>query len=215
MFEASLTESMPPPAPIIVWSSSIKTITSLSCVTSFTIAVKRSSNSPRNFVPATTIAIFKAMIRLPRKPTGTFPAATRVAKPSIIADLPTPGSPTRTGLFFVRRLKIWIRRSTSRSLPIIGSSFPSRAAFVKSVETVSKVGVVVVSDTFPDRFLFEAGVTALRRSGTRKYAFCSNFLRRLTILMFCSRKSCPAKLASFANSIYKRCSVPIRFLSLF
>ena len=35
------------------------------------------------------------------------------ARPSTIAVLPTPGSPIRTGLFFLRRARIWMTRSIS------------------------------------------------------------------------------------------------------
>ena len=37
---------------------------------------------------------------------GTSPFTIACAKPSTTAVLPTPASPTRTGLFFVRRAKI-------------------------------------------------------------------------------------------------------------
>jgi len=43
-----------------------------------------------------------------------------------------PGSPRRMGLFFVRLLRIWTVLRISSSRPITGSSFPSRAACVKS-----------------------------------------------------------------------------------
>ena len=56
----------------------------------------------------------------------------RCASPSTIAVFPTPGSPIRTGLFFVRRHKIWMTRSTSPSRPTKGSSVPSVAACVRS-----------------------------------------------------------------------------------
>lgn len=39
------------------------------------------------------------------RPVGTSPAAIRSANPSTIAVFPVPGSPTSTGLFFVRRDK--------------------------------------------------------------------------------------------------------------
>ena len=45
--------------------------------------------------------------------------------------LPTPGSPMRTGLFFVRRDRICMTRSISCSRPMTGSSLPSRAACVR------------------------------------------------------------------------------------
>src|SRR5687768_18251892 len=51
--------------------------------------------------------------------------------PSTMAVLPTPGSPIRTGLFFVRRERTWITRRISSSRPITGSSFPDSAAAVR------------------------------------------------------------------------------------
>jgi hypothetical protein len=59
---------------------------------------------------------------------GTSPLAMRSASPSAIAVLPTPGSPISTGLFLVRRARIWMVRRISSSRPITGSSLPSRAA---------------------------------------------------------------------------------------
>ena len=56
----------------------------------------------------------------------------RWASPSTIAVLPTPGSPTRTGLFFVLRDRIWITRRISASRPITGSIFPVRASTTRS-----------------------------------------------------------------------------------
>ncbi len=49
-----------------------------------------------------------------------------------MAVLPTPGSPIRTGLFFVRRLSTWMTRRISSSRPMTGSSLPARAASVRS-----------------------------------------------------------------------------------
>ena len=55
----------------------------------------------------------------------------RWARPSTTAVLPTPGSPTSTGLFFVRRERICMIRSISVSRPTHGSSLPSAASFVR------------------------------------------------------------------------------------
>jgi hypothetical protein len=44
-----------------------------------------------------------------------------------MAVLPTPGSPISTGLFLVRRLRIWMTRRISSSRPMTGSSLPLRA----------------------------------------------------------------------------------------
>ena len=49
------------------------------------------------------------------------------ARPSAMAVLPTPGSPTSSGLFLVRRQRIWMQRSTSFMRPISGSTLPCRA----------------------------------------------------------------------------------------
>ena len=54
------------------------------------------------------------------------------AYPSEIAVFPTPGSPIRTGLFFVLLERIWMHLRISSSLPITGSSFPAFAMAVKS-----------------------------------------------------------------------------------
>lgn len=63
---------------------------------------------------------------------GTSPFAIRRASPSAIAVLPTPASPKRIGLFFVRRHTIWTTLSISSSRPIIGSMKPPLACVVKS-----------------------------------------------------------------------------------
>ena len=58
---------------------------------------------------------------------GTSPSTIFWAIPSEIAVLPTPGSPTRIGLFFVLLLKICRTLRISSSLPITGSSLPCAA----------------------------------------------------------------------------------------
>ncbi|CDB81966.1 putative uncharacterized protein [Bacteroides clarus CAG:160] len=101
----------------------------------------RSSNCPRYLVPATTEAISSITTRLSNKMRDTFFWTMRNASPSTMADLPTPGSPINTGLFFLRRLNICAKRSISRSRPTTGSSLPSSAARVMSVPKLSKTGV--------------------------------------------------------------------------
>ena len=121
------------PAPTIVWSSSMKrTISPSAAVISASTAFSRSSNSPRYFAPAISAPTSSAQTRLPFRPSGTSPATMRWASPSAIAVLPTPGSPIRTGLFFVRRESTWIVRRISSSRPITGSSLPASAAAVRS-----------------------------------------------------------------------------------
>ena len=55
---------------------------------------------------------------------GTSPSTMRRASPSAIAVLPTPASPTSSGLFLRRRHSIWTTRSSSCSRPISGSILP-------------------------------------------------------------------------------------------
>ena len=73
-----------------------------------------------------------AMTRRSRSDSGTSPDTMRWARPSTIAVLPTPGSPMRTGLFLVRRLRTWMTRRISSSRPMTGSSLPCSASSVRS-----------------------------------------------------------------------------------
>ena len=100
---AASTAPSAAPAPTIVCSSSMKrTIWPAAPWISCRTALSRSSNSPRYFEPASSAPMSSAQTRLPFRPSGTSPATMRCARPSTIAVLPTPGSPIRTGLFFVR-----------------------------------------------------------------------------------------------------------------
>ena len=79
-------------------------------------------------------------MRLSRRISGTSPVTMRWARPSTMAVLPTPASPSSTGLFLVRRERIWITRSISFSRPMTGSSLPSRASSVRSRPKASRAG---------------------------------------------------------------------------
>ena len=121
------------PAPTIVCSSSMKvTISPPESAISFRTALNRSSNSPRYFAPAIIAPMSSAISRLFFSDSGTSPSTIRCARPSTIAVFPTPGSPIRTGLFFVRRDSTWITRRISSSRPITGSSLPFLACSVRS-----------------------------------------------------------------------------------
>ena len=63
---------------------------------------------------------------------GDVPETIFCARPSTIAVLPTPGSPTKTGLFFRRRQRICTVRSSSASRPTSGSIRPARASSLRS-----------------------------------------------------------------------------------
>ena len=132
MLPASIAPSALP-APTIVWISSMKTMVwPSSWATSLSTAFRRSSNSPRYFAPASSIAMSSTSTRLFLSDSGTSPLTMRCARPSTMAVLPTPGSPIRTGLFLVRRCRIWMARRISSSRPMTGSSLPARARSVRS-----------------------------------------------------------------------------------
>src|SRR4051794_18826244 len=82
--------------------------------------------------PARSDAMSRFSRRLFFSDSGTSPLTMRCARPSTIAVLPTPGSPISTGLFLVRRCRIWMQRRISSSRPITGSSLPWRARSVRS-----------------------------------------------------------------------------------
>ncbi len=138
MFPASMAPSAAP-APTTVWSSSRKVMISPSeSAISFNTALRRSSNSPRYLEPATMEPMSSDTTRLFLSDSGTSPATMRLARPSTMAVLPTPGSPISTGLFFVRRESTWMTRRISSSRPITGSSLPRRAASVRSLPKRSR-----------------------------------------------------------------------------
>ena len=134
MLPASIEPSVLP-APTMVWISSMnKMVCPWSLDNSFNTDFNRSSNSPRNFAPASKDAMSRDNTRLPLSESGTSPATMRCAKPSTMAVLPTPGSPIKTGLFLLRRCSTWMARRISSSRPITGSSLPERARSVKSMQ---------------------------------------------------------------------------------
>ncbi|AGQ50718.1 hypothetical protein MHL_2875 [Mesomycoplasma hyopneumoniae 7422] len=137
---AKSIESVPEdPVPIRRWISSIKIITwSEFCSISCKIALIRFSNSPLKEAPARIKVRSNSKICLFFKLSGTWFAIIFRAIPSTIAVLPTPGSPTRTGLFFVFRDKILIILLISSSRPITGSILFSFANFVKFLAYFSR-----------------------------------------------------------------------------
>ena len=128
------------PAPTMVCSSSINRIICPSLFfTSSSTAFRRSSNSPRYLAPATSAPISSAKIFLSFSPWGTSPRTILCASPSTTAVLPTPGSPIRTGLFFVFLERIRTTLRISLSLPMTGSSFWALAFSTRSCPYFSNV----------------------------------------------------------------------------
>ena len=142
MFAASTAPSAAP-APTSVCISSMNRTQLPELLSSSSTFFSRSSNSPRYLVPATSAPMSSVTSRLPCSVSGTSPTTVRCASASMIAVLPTPGSPMSTGLFLVRRERIWMTRWISRARPQTGSSFPLRASPVRSTPSWSSVGVRV------------------------------------------------------------------------
>ncbi len=132
ILEASIAPSAAP-APTTVCSSSMnRMMRPAPSVTSLRTAFRRSSNSPRNFAPATSAPRSSATTLRFFRLSGTSPRTMRWARPSTMAVLPTPGSPMSTGLFLVRRESTCMTRRISSSRPMTGSSLPCSAASVRS-----------------------------------------------------------------------------------
>lgn len=138
------------PSPSKTCNSSINVIISPPAAEiSFNTFCNRSSNSPRYFAPEINADKSNERTLFFDNDEGTSFRIIRCARPSyslvssnfsgvrertMIAVFPTPAGPTRAGLFFVRRDRIWIVRRISSSRPMTGSSLPSLANSVRSIE---------------------------------------------------------------------------------
>ncbi|CFP63825.1 Uncharacterised protein [Bordetella pertussis] len=128
--------SVPPeaePAPIRVWISSMNRIASGLPRICLSTPLRRCSKSPRYLVPASKAPMSSAKTCAVCSTSGTSPRVMRQARPSAMAVLPTPASPTSSGLFLRRRHNTWMTRSTSCSRPIRGSMRPASAAAFRSL----------------------------------------------------------------------------------
>ena len=119
MFEASSEPSIFP-APTMLCISSMYIIGAVVFEAPSITSFRRFSKSPRNCVPATMVPMSIMNILLPRRRSGTSPLLMRAARPYTRAVLPTPASPTCSGLFLSLRHNTCMVRSSSRSLPIRG-----------------------------------------------------------------------------------------------
>ena len=141
ILEASMEPSAPP-APIRVCISSRKRMILPLSSTSLITLLILSSNSPRYLEPATIPGRSRVRSLLFLTVSGASPEAISCASPSTTAVLPTPGSPIRQGLFLVLRERIWIILLISSFLPMTGSSFPSDASLVRSLEYWSRIDIL-------------------------------------------------------------------------
>ena len=96
---------------------------------------------------------------------GVSPSTILRASPSAIAVLPTPGSPTSSGLFLRRRQSTWMQRSTSRSRPISGSTSPRRAFSFRSTQYFCNAVSSASLDPWRLCLRLGRGLGALHRTG--------------------------------------------------
>ena len=135
--DASITPPEDEPAPIMTCISSINSTAPSIALSSFKTPFKRFSKSPRYFVPATNVPKSKENITAPDKTSGTSLSTIRLARPSAIAVLPTPASPTNSGLFLRRLQSVCTVLSISLSRPIRGSIKPASALLFRLIENCS------------------------------------------------------------------------------
>ena len=158
MLEASIAPDERP-APTRVWISSMnRMISPALSTTSLTTPFRRSSNSPWYFAPAIKAPMSNEYTFLLLRFSGTSPSTIFWAMPSEMAVLPTPGSPTRIGLFLVLLLRICRTLRISSSLPMTGSSFPLAACSLRLTANLGKNCI--------DVLLFSIIILPFRPSGT-------------------------------------------------
>ena len=113
----------PAPAPEIICASSINIIVLPLPRNPASTSLKRSSKSPRYFEPASILPMSRLYTSYSFKNSGTLSFTMFQASPSAIAVLPTPGSPTISTLFLLRRPSASAILSSSSERPITGSTF--------------------------------------------------------------------------------------------
>ena len=165
-FDASSVPPEAAPAPISVWISSMNRIAFGLSLSDLSTPFKRCSKSPRYLVPASSAPMSSENTFDSARISGTSPCVMRHARPSAIAVLPTPASPTSSGLFLRRRHRIWITRSTSYSRPISGSILPSLAIWLRFCVNCSSGEAFSFFSPPPSSFSFEeASLLPLTASG--------------------------------------------------
>ena len=130
---SSEPESPPPPAPMSVWISSMKSMTSGSEAASSRTFLILSSKSPLYLEPATSEPMSMLNTVLPLMMSGTSPCAIASASPSAMAVA-----------------RICMTRLISCSRPITGSILPSPAMAVRFLPNFSSVLRPPLPDFFPE-----------------------------------------------------------------
>ena len=113
----------PAPAPLIICASSMNIIVLPFPRKPANTSLNLSSKSPLYLDPASILPISRLYTSYSFKNSGTLLFTIFHAKPSAIAVLPTPGSPTIRTLFLLLLPKARAILSNSSDLPITGSTF--------------------------------------------------------------------------------------------
>ena len=92
--DASMEPPLVAPAPTMVWISSMKRMASGCSCSALSTPLRRSSNWPRNLVPASSAPMSSEKMTAFFSTSGTLPSWMCSARPSAMAVLPTPVSPT-------------------------------------------------------------------------------------------------------------------------
>mmetsp|Transcript_19184 Transcript_19184/g.48771 ORF Transcript_19184/g.48771 Transcript_19184/m.48771 type:complete len:230 (-) Transcript_19184:205-894(-) len=123
-----------------------------------------------------------------------------------MAVLPTPGSPSRMGLFLVRRARICVTRATSRSRPITGSMWPARTSAHRSLQYSS----IILGPSFSaERFFLGCSASA---SPFRR--FCASALRPSQSTLRLSKMRRPVESCMFSIAS-RMCSGLMKFTPAF
>ena len=123
--------TLPPlalPLPFIVCASSMNKIDFFLVFNACNTCLIFSSKSPRYLLPANRLATSSEYKSWSSKKLGTLPSTIIVARPSAIAVLPTPGSPTINTFDLKRLASTLIMSFNSLLRPINGSILPSLAS---------------------------------------------------------------------------------------
>ena len=114
---------------------------------------------------------------------GTSPLIIFNANPSAIAVLPTPGSPSRIGLFFCFLLSICIVLSISSARPITGDSLPCFARLVKSTpNSLSTSSLFLLSFLMWENLFITSKTNSLRLS----IMVCKRKSKLISLKLICS-----------------------------
>ena len=172
-------------------------------------ALKRSSKSPRKRVPARSAPVSSAKISAPFSFSCTSSPSRRAASPSAIAVLPTPASPTNTGLFLRRRQRTSIVRCSSSARPISGSSSPCRARSVRLTQYAASGSREVVDSSSPAPAFAPASRSASPSCGGGVFVTPCEMYSRM------SSRVIPCSASSRAACVFGCCMIAARMSPAF